>query len=815
MRHAQRLLLILPFLIFSIINVDHVQAQSLPEGVDIRTVRADDLSDAQVRELNAEIESQGITLDQFSALAIQRGAQRNEVTRITQRIRQLRALGDEQEVVQREQAGQTRQLADTDSVFVNFEAEQDSIPRELRVFGMSLFNQVSRTFEPSFNIPTPRNYTVGAGDQIIIDVWGAAEMTYQLIVNAEGSITIPNLGPIYVNGLTIEEASDRIIRRLGDIYSGLRPNQPEEANTYAEISLGNVRSIKVTVMGEVKLPGTYTISSLSTAFNALFAAGGPDRDGSFRDVQIIRGNEIIQNFDLYDILVDGNQEGNIQLKDQDIIKVNPYINRVQVVGETKRVGFFETKDEETLEDLVNYIGGFTDVAYTERLVLKRRTPTMRSVSDVAYPEGSDLELRNGDILEVGRGLERFENRVSIRGAIFRPGDYELDEGMALSDLIEKADGPKEDAHYQRGVIYRTRDNLTIETIPFSLRNVIDEPETYDIELKRDDEVRIASLFELREEYNIRVSGAVNRPGQFDFTEETTLQDAILQANGFRDDAAEYRVEVARRIVDEDQQLKTDRVAEVFQFEVNENLTFSEEDKDFVLRPFDQVFVRLKPNYQAQQIVRIEGEVQFPGEYVLEDRTARLSDIIEWAGGLSDYAYPRGASLERTLDDIAVDERSVVGDLVRVDGQTTRVGIQLADALQNPRSNVDLILEEGDVIRVPKQLQTVRIEGEVLFPVSVRYDSGKSFQDYLSSAGGVTEDGRRNRAYVVYANGAVDRTKRFLFIRNNPTIEPGATIVIPEKPPRRELTAQERVGLASSIASTALLIITLLDRLDRR
>jgi len=810
MSHVQRLLLLLPFLIFSFIYVDNSIAQSLPDGVDIETVRSDDLSDAQVRELDEEIQSQGLTLDQFSSLAIQRGAQRNEVSRLTQRIRQLRTQQDTDEERQREEAGQTRELAEVDSVFVNFETEQDTIPREERVFGMSLFNQISRTFEPSFNIPTPRNYTVGAGDQIVIDIWGAAEQTYQLIVNAEGAINIQNLGPIYVNGLTIEEASDRIIRRMGDIYSGLRPDQPDQANTYADVSLGNVRSIKVTVMGEVKMPGTYTVSSLSTAFNALFAAGGPNRDGSFRNVQIIRGNEIIENFDLYDILVTGNQEGNIQLKDQDIIKVDPYINRVQVLGETKRVGYFELKEGETLDDLVDYTGGFTDRAYTERLVLKRRTPTMRSVSDVEYPEGGDLEIRNGDVLEVGRGLDRFENRVSIRGAIFRPGDFELEEGMTLYDLIQKADGPKEDAHFQRGIIYRTRDNLTIETIPFSLRNVLDEPETYDLELRRDDEVRIASLFELREEYNIRVSGAVNNPGEFDFTEETTIQDAILQADGFRDDAAEYRVEVARRIVDDGEQLKTDRVAEVFQFSVDRNLEFAEEDKDFVLKPFDQVFVRLKPNYQAQQIVRIEGEVQYPGEYVLEDRTARLSDVIEWAGGLSDYAYPRGASLERTLDDVAVDERSVVGDLVRVDGQTTRVGIRLADALDNPQSNVDLILEEGDVIRVPKQLQTVRVEGEVLFPVSVRYDESRSFRDYLSAAGGVTEDGRRNRAYVVYANGEVDRTKRFLWIRNNPDIEPGATIVIPEKPQRRELTPQERVSLASSVAATSLTIISVIN-----
>ncbi|MEX1268020.1 MAG: SLBB domain-containing protein, partial [Balneolaceae bacterium] len=364
--------------------------------------------------------------------------------------------------------------------------------------------------------------------------------------------------------------------------------------------------------------------------------------------------------------------------------------------------------------------------------------------------------------------------------------------------------------------FRTRDNLVVETVAFSLRNVLDDPETYDFPLRKDDEVRIASLFELRDEYTFSVSGAVNNPSTFDFTEGMTLEDALFRANGLRDESAAYRIEVARRIVDVEEQLKTDRVAEVFQFSVDEDLDFSEEDRDFTLQPYDQVFVRLKPNYQPQQKVRIEGEVQFPGEYVLEDRTARLSDLIGWAGGLSDYAYPRGASLERIAETANVEDESFLGELVEENdrGQlTTRVGIRLRDALQEPHSNQDLILEEGDVIRVPKQLQTVRIEGEVLYPVSIRYEPGKSFQSYINEAGGITEEGRRNRAYVVYANGEVDRTKRFLFIRNNPSVEPGATIIIPPKPASREMTPQERISLASSIASTALLFVTLIDRLN--
>lgn len=815
-RLIQRLLVLLPFLLLSALSA-HAQDMGLPEGVDIRQIQADQMSDEQVRQVDERIQSMGLSLEQFSSLAVQRGAQQAEVSRLVQRIRQLRAAGDADEATQRETSGETRQLEtdDEDSTFTDYEGDEEAVPDTANIFGSSLFRQVSKTFQPSFNIPTPIDYTIGAGDQIVIDVWGAAEQTYQLVVNSEGSIRIQSLGPIYLNGLTIEEASDRIKRRLSEIYSGLSPDGSDNANTFAEVSLGNVRSIKVTIMGEVKAPGTYTISSLSTAFNALFAAGGPDRNGTYRTIQIIRGNEVHATLDMYDILVSGDQTDNIRLRDQDVIKVDPYENRIQVLGQTKRVGYFETKDGETLDDLIRYTGGFTDRAYTDRLVLKRRTSTMRSITDVKYPEGGSLELRNGDRLEVGRGLNRFENRVSIRGAVFRPGDYELDEGMTLYDLLMKADGPREDAHYERGVIFRTRDNLIIETVAFNLRDVLDDPETYDFPLKKDDEVRIASLFELRDEYTFRVSGAVNQPNTFDFTEGMTLEDALFMANGFRDESAAYRVEVARRIVDVDEQLKSDRVAEVYQFSVDEDLDFSEEDRQFILEPYDQIFVRLKPNYQPQQVVRVEGEVQFPGDYVLEDRTARLSDVIEWAGGLSDYAYPEGASLERTLETTNVEDESFIGELVEEeDGRmTTRVGIRLADAIQDPGSRQNLILEEGDVIKIPKQLETVRIEGEVLYPVSIRYEPGKNFQSYINEAGGVTEDGRRKRAYIVYANGEVDRTKSFLFIRNNPPVEPGATIIIPEKPITRQLTPQERISLASSIASTALVFISVFRTLQ--
>ncbi|MEX2601171.1 MAG: SLBB domain-containing protein, partial [Balneolaceae bacterium] len=373
-------------------------------------------------------------------------------------------------------------------------------------------------------------------------------------------------------------------------------------------------------------------------------------------------------------------------------------------------------------------------------------------------------------------------------------------------------------------------NLDTETISFNVQDVVNNPESYDVPLRREDVVRISSIFDMREEYTVRVSGAVNRPSTFDFRNKMTLEDAIFRADGFRDRAAAYRVEVARRVTGSDERMKVNEIAEVYRFEVDENLGFKAEDSKFELMPFDQIYVRTKPNYQVQQTVTITGEVQFPGEYVLSNRAARLSDLIEWAGGLSDYAYPEGASLQRVLEITESERRDILngedgdGDqqeqqeqqvqrtITRVDTLTTSVGIRLADALGSPASPIDLILEAGDELHIPKELQTVRIQGEVLSPTSVRYRDNRSFRDYIDAAGGVTEDAQRRRAYIVYANGEVDRTRKFLFFRNNPHVEPGATIIVPRAPDQREMTPQERISLASSIASTALLFITLIDRI---
>ena len=830
----------------------HAQFGGVSFG-NIQNLQVENLSDDELMNFYRQMQAQGLTVQEVGNIARARGMPSSEVSRLTSRLNRIATGRD------RERDATVRSISRTgDEASLQFdpmvpleeelliselrrlvqERDEEDLMRELDlileegfpVFGAKLFAGSSLSFEPSLNIPTPIDYVFGPDDEIRIDIWGAAEAEYRLMVNPDGNIRIPNIGPIQIGGLRYDEARDRIIRNLQSIYSGINLSDPSEGNTYADISLGDTRSINVSMIGEVRQPGSYTVSSLATVFNMLYAAGGPNRSGSWRNIQVIRGDEVVREFDLYDLIVHANQRDNIRLNDQDIIRVSPYINRVRLNGEVKRPGLYEMKEGETLADLVEFSGGFAENAYKERIVLQRRSDIQRSISDVQWPEGGDIELRNGDEIEIKEITDRYENRVRIEGAVYREGDYELTEGMMLTELLDKAEGVTQDAYMERGIIIRSMDNLMLESIAFSVRDIM-EGYAEDIELKRDDLVRIASLFDMQETMTVRVSGAVNSPDRFEYLEGMTLEDAIYLASGLRDRAAAYRVEVARRVIDEDTRVKVNQIAEVYQFEIDKNYQFRDRDREFKLQPFDMVFVRTKPNYQRQLTVRIEGEVQFPGEYVLEHRDARLTDLIEQAGGLSQYAFPQGASMQRILEiqtteverDDLDERRQMLAalnledvDLNRFetvnDTTYTPVGIRLGDALDRPRGTNDIRLQEGDVLRIPRQLETVRVEGGVLSPVTMRYVSGRGLQSYIDAAGGTTERGQRRRAYIVYANGEVDRVKSFLRIRSNPGVEAGATIIVPEKPESRELSPQERISLASSIASTALLFVTLIDRL---
>ena len=835
-----------------------VQAQNINFN-EIQNVNVDNLTDDQVLNFYRQMQAQGFSVQEVGNIARARGMPPSEVSKLTSRLSRISTGADgdgtgdgsittrsdqdasllfqtdsdllplEQELL----VGELRRLVEERGLDV-IKDELDKILEEgFPVFGANLFAGSSTSFEPSLNIPTPRDYVFGVGDEIRIDIWGAAEAEYTLVIEPGGNIRIPSVGPVQVAGLEYDEVKERILMNLKSIYSGLNLKDTTEGNTYADVSLGNVRSVNVSMIGEVRQPGSYTVSSLATVFNMLYAAGGPNRSGSWRSIQVIRGDSVAVEFDLYDLIVHANQRDNVRVMDNDIIRVRPYYNRVRLNGEVKRPGMYELKEGETLTDLMEFSGGFAENAYKDRIVIRRKTNIERSLSDVKWPEGGDIVLRNGDEIEITPIVDRYENRVRVEGAVYMPGDFELTDGLTLSGLLEKAEGVKEDAFLERALLIREMDNMMLESIPFSVRDIL-EGNAPDIELQKSDLVRISSIFDLRETFTVQVSGAVNNPDRFEYLEGMSLEDAILIADGLRDEAAAYRVDVARRVVDGNVRSKVNQIAEVLEFEIGQNFRFIDGDGEFKLQPFDRIFVRTKPNYQRQLTVQIEGEVQFPGEYVLENRDARLSDLIQQAGGLSQYAFEEGASMQRILEvvsreldeDEMLERSQQLNDLnlenVDLDGfQTvndtvyTPVGIRLGEALSMQNGVNDLRLQEGDIIRIPRQLQTIRVEGGVLSPVTMRYVPGRGLQNYIDAAGGTTDRGQRHRAYIVYANGEVDRVKRFLRMRSNPDVEAGATIIVPEKPASRELTPQERISLASSIASTALLLITILDRIQNR
>lgn len=831
-------------------------AQNISD-IDFRNLDVDNLSEQQVQKIYNEAQDRGLSNNQVAQLAVQQGMPRDEAVKLRNRLNRVRSSTSQRDKdAQRD--GRLRYVApDTaranffdrffgadstrDSLrfyqsieILKYQTKQDSLAlanKKLKdkIFGFSLFTNKTTPFEPSLNIPTPTNYQLGAGDELIIDIYGAAENTYQLQVSPDGMIVIENLGPVYVNGLTIEEAKRRLRERLGQVYSGLDPNNEAQKNTYMQVSLGQIRSIKVSVIGEAAQPGTYTLPSLATVFNALYSAGGPTVTGSFRDIDIIRGDSVINTFDLYDLLINGTQSKNIRLRDQDIIKINPYVNRIEIEGEVKRPGIYETKKSETLDDLLTYAGKFTGQAYTERIKIIGSTTRQRRINDVARENFDEFLLKNGDLVTVQKVLDRFKNIVEIRGAVFREGKYEVNDTTTVYSLINRADGLRGDAFQNRGLIYREQDDYTLKTISFNIRDLMSNPQQNDIQLKENDLVIISSIFDLRDDYFVEIEGPVQNPDKYTYAEDMTLEDIIFKADGFTQEATPYRIEVARRINNTTGKFENSQIAEIFHFNVDEDLSLNPEDADFELQPFDKIYVRKALNYEKQQDVKITGQIKYPGSYSLQTKNDRISDIIERAGGLTRDAYIDGATLYRKLPDLELqgneDEENIEGFFTqRADSLQNRqqaqevtiskLGIELPQILRNPGSKYDLFVQKGDSIFIPKQLQTVIVKGGVFYPTSIRYDDDLSYSDYITAAGGYNELAKDKKSYIIYANGDVSRVKRFLFFKNYPEVKPGATLVVPEREEVPGLSPQERVAIYSAIVSTVAVISTTIFQLSR-
>lgn len=708
------------------------------------------------------------------------------------------------------------------------EANQDAAKATLRrrIFGYNLFNTVKFDPTPAINIATPSNYVLGPNDQLIIDIYGYSQTMFKPIISADGYITIEKVGLIYLAGSTIEQAKDKIKSRLSKIYIGLNPYSGFPANTFLNVSLGNIRSIKVTVTGEVIAPGTYTLSSLSTVQNALYACGGPNEVGTYRKINVIRNNRIVTTFDIYELLMTGFAKNNIILQDQDIIQVLPYTSRVAVKGNTKREGLFELLEDEKINKVIEYAGGFAPYAYRHRLKVYRNTTRERKLLDVMENEFNTFKMQSGDSIVIERVLERFENMVSVNGAIFRAGEYSLESSPTLTQLIKSAEGLKGEALTGRISIIRTRDDMIIENISVNYDDII-KGKAADIALKREDVITIPSIFDLTEPAYVRIQGAINNPVGEDgieipFLRNMTIEDVLVKVGGLSESASLARVEVVRRKRNVDPTATNAQISDTYTFTVNSDLKVEQTGTKFVLYPFDEIFVRRSPNYVEQTFVEIQGEVIFPATYGIKSKTEKISDLIERAGGLSPQAYLEGATLVRQiqLSEIEITQRrkaineitnSVRGnqavEVEDVNATTvSSIGIDLTKIMQNPGSNVDMILQDGDIIRIPKRLETVRVQGEVLYPTTVKFLDDKSFINYISNAGGFTKRSLKSKSYILYANGSVDRTRRFLFVNIYPKVAPGSEIIIPQK----TTTAQQQIaqvqGLFATVAGTITTLI---------
>ena len=775
------------------------------------------MTDAQVVEYVKSAMAAGKSQDQIGKELLARGVTREQAERI--RTNYEAQQTSEENVtsqalshgaISRDSRAEAMQVGDGAMDELAAEAaDPDRGGSGRQIFGHNIFNGRALSFEPNENAATPQDYRLGPGDQLIIDIWGYSEGSYTQTITPEGRIYISQIGPIQLSGLTIKAASEKIRKALVSKYASIGGSKP---NTSVSVTLGQIRTIQVNVMGEVQTPGTYRLSSFSTVFHAIYRAGGVSAKGSLRAIKVIRGGEEIAKVDVYEYLMEGKSETDITLKEGDIVMVPPYVNIATVSGNVKRPMSYELLGGETLATLLEYAGGFTSEAYAEDFRLIREKGPERKIFTIKASEASAFRIEDGDFVSVGSNLDRYSNRIEIRGYVFRPGMYELGKDIAtVRQLIAGAGGLKEDAFTGRAVLVREKDDLSLETVSFDLAGLL-AGKREDILLRKNDIVVISGIYELQDRGTLTINGLVASPGAFPYSENTTIEDLILQAGGLLENASMARVDVARRVSDPYGTMPSETVGETFSFSLQDGL-IDKEGERFVLQPYDIVSVRRSPTYGRQHFVQIDGEVIFPGSYVLLKEGERLSDVIRRAGGPTNQAFLRGASLTRQTTD---EERAVQRAKQRMAnrdsltvfdnvGANYSVGIELDKAVQRPGSEYDIILREGDRIYIPEQQTTVRVSGNVLYPNAVTYVPGKSVDYYVSAAGGYGFRAKRSKTYIVYQNGNVRRTGVF-----SSKVEPGCEIIVPTRPERKGMTTGEIVSVASSTASIGLMVASLIN-----
>lgn len=782
---------------------------------DLSSVKASQISDAQLQQYMAQAKASGLTVDQLEAEFLRRGLPPTEMAELKLRMQQLAngtAAGPELSTETGISPKNTRRstVATKPTEYESLE----SLKKRSKIFGAELFSTANLSFEPDLRMPTPRNYIVGPDDELVLNIYGVNLSQQTLKVSPEGTVNVKYAGVINVNGLTIEAATALLRTRLSRFYPGLNSGQ-----TKLQLTLATLRSIRVTLIGAINRPGTYTLPSVASLFNALYVSGGPAENGSFRTIELIRANKVIQRADLYDFLVKGDLSGNVHLEDNDVIRV-PFANLlVTLNGELNRPGIFELQPTESLKDAITFAGGFKSKAFRGRITGSRYTDFEKQVLDVPGTALQNFQPQNGDEFFVDSVVNRYQNRVVISGAVFKPGAYALENGLTLKGLIAKAQGLKEDVLAERAILVRTRPDLTKEYIAVDLKPLM-AGTAEGLLLQKEDSLRIASIFDIKDTATVTINGAVRKAGTFRYEEGLSLKSLILKAEGYTDNATGIGIEISRRKRDVQINTAGSDIVEIIRIDGDKELSGTA--TDVALKPFDIVTVKEDPFYKKQISVRISGEVLMPAVYTLKSREERLSSLINRAGGLLYTANVSGAKLIRQKKEVIDTSEirrlfsSVVKDTtktrVRVDDKaTTDVAIDLRYILDHPGSADDMTLEEGDELVVPRINNTVSVSGDVFRPVDIMYERGKSFTDYLSDAGGVTLTGSKRKSFVIYANGRSAKIKSPLgFFRSYPKIEPGAQIFVPQKPKKEGLDIA-KAGIFISAITALITGISLLRR----
>lgn len=793
-----------------------VTIAQLPGSVNI-----DQLSDDQIVQYMNKAKLTGLSDAELEAKAKQSGLSDDQISKLKARVANLQTSKGSTGSPNASN-NSNRTVSTSDNVGMKpGDFYPQKVDNGLEIYGSQLFSNANLTFEPNLRIATPRNYVLGVEDELKIDIFGYSEASYNVTVNPEGVIRLPNIGPIRVVGMTFDDAQKKIKQSLTKIYPGIA-----SGNTSVQVSLGQIRTIRVTMIGEITKPGTYSLPSLATIANALYVSGGPNKTGSFRNIQLIRNGKTLVTFDLYDFLSKGDLNNNLVLQDDDIIKVSPYDIRVTLQGAIKHPAIFESKKGETLGDIITYGGGFTDNAYKETIRIIRLGKKEKEVVTIAFQDYAKLIPQSGDTAIIDSITNRFSNRVSIEGEVFHEGDFSLTSVPTLKDLLLQA-GVKENAFKERGLIKRLQDNYTPEILNFNVSDILNGKTN--IILKREDAVNIASIYNVREQYTISIDGEINKPGTYEYADSIKLQDFILLAGGFKDAASNSRIEISRRMRNSGGREKdTSTYATIAEIDLGRSLA-SNNMQAFTLQPFDIVSVRRNPSYKDQIVVSIEGEVLYPGQYSVSTRDEKISDLIRRAGGLRSAAYPEGAVLLRkTFENnsenaIADNKVDVIQNQSKSDSSGKEhvikslkdpqklVGIRLDDILKNSNSPYNIMLNEGDVLRIPKKLETIQTFGGVYVSKKVIYSEGISFKKVIRESGGFTQEALRKRSYAVYPNGEIQSThKTFIFFRSYPKIKPGTEVYVPLKKETKGLTTQEILGITGALVGIAGIVIGILN-----